>query len=100
MLAFFFIIVFAQKTGAGLFLHNLFHVSKVSTAQDATGKSNEISFACTCLDDLQLPYEEPEIVTLAAIAPVYSETYGALTPEVCFCPTVYAVLRGPPALIS
>ena len=97
--AFFLILVFSQKAGAGLFLHNFFHssIAKNESAKQQHKQEKGFSYACTCVDDFLLPYT-------AADEPVYSLNVLAFaTPltffeePIPFYSSVLYFLRGPPA---
>lgn len=93
--AFFLILIFSQKAGAGLFYHDLFH--KISSTELPPGHEKEISYSCTCVDDFLMPFAEA--VTVSITAPGYRyitivEIYKDLLP---FQTCVHSSLRGPPA---
>jgi hypothetical protein len=101
--SFLLLLVFSQKMGAGLFLHNLLHSQDMdqpfqSSKQDnANGKS--ISFACNCIDDFLIPFQGNEEIVLPqpiiahAQSPVHFDA-GAVPGA-----RITADLRGPPALV-
>lgn len=88
--------VFMQKTGAGLFLHNMLHASSEERAlpdEDKTG----VSYACSCIDDFLVPFEEakePAIVHPLIVHPPSVAFYVATTSHKVD-ESLY--LRGPPA---
>lgn len=97
--AFFLIIVFSQKAGTGLFLHNWLHTSNSRTASspDENKQGNEINYSCSCIDDFLLPFDE-------AVEPVYTPFVSVPeTPvsfyynETPFHSPELSFLRGPPA---
>ena len=54
---FFLLAVFSQKMGGGLLVHNLLHTqSSKSSQQD--DRSKEINYACSCVDDFLMPFDE------------------------------------------
>ena len=94
-----FILVFSQKSGAGLFFHNLLHTG--NSARELPAKqhdnSKELSYACTCIDDFLVPFDGSE-------EPVYSPPVSnRIVPETFFedrIPFYTSILsspRGPPA---
>jgi hypothetical protein len=97
--AFLLILVFSQKAGAGLFLHNLFH-STVSSNQvpgQEHEKSTGFSYNCTCIDDFLMPFDGSE-------EPVYSTPVtNRIAPDtffedrIPFHTSIISYLRGPPA---
>jgi hypothetical protein len=98
--AFFLMLVFSQKTGAGLFVHNLLHTQNTAgKSSQPNEKGSEISFACSCIDDFLMPLAE-------SAQPVYCPPVSAIAiPVICyresipFCTPVLSSLRGPPAAI-
>jgi hypothetical protein len=93
--AFLLILVFSQKAGAGLFLHNFFHAN-TEQSSSKENKSNEISYACSCIDDFLMPFDE---VTEPVCLPVFSNYDPPLTFEdrIPFQTIILSSLRGPPA---
>lgn len=96
--AFFLLLVFSQKAGAGLLLHNLFH-SRAATEEEK-GKANETGYNCTCIDDFLMPFDE-------AGQPVYNHPVSnhsiSLTffkAHIPFIIPVLSLLRGPPTVIA
>jgi hypothetical protein len=97
--AFLLIVVFSQKTGAGLIFHNLLHTSNTTNESPANQSENGIgfSYACSCVDDFLTPFveaEEPAGTQLISdpLIPVVS-----FEDQIPFSTTIYSPLRGPPA---
>jgi hypothetical protein len=96
--AFLLIIIFSQKAGTGLFIHNLLHAD-AATKQLPSGENsqgNSISYACNCIDDFLMPFVETE-------EPVCFQSFSTpVTPvifykdEIPFHPVILSSLRGPP----
>lgn len=96
-IAFFLLLVFLQKSGAGLFLHSLFHDS---TSQSLTQNENrELSYACTCVDDFFLPFEPVDEIVVSAPSVNYAPQYADALVTVAFRAVAYSSLRGPPAML-
>jgi hypothetical protein len=93
-------LIFSQKMGMGLYLHNWLHASKQHATNGNPASGEEVKFACGCINDFTLPFTEtpalqvpapPISVYLPQAAPVYS------------LPVVYKYyhsLRAPPASIA
>src|SRR5687767_5884013 len=97
-LASFLILVFSQKTGAGLLYHNLFHDSSQDEAPVSAEKNT--SLTCVCIDDYLMPFEgseQPQLSTPFTIAILTSPIFKDRLP---FCTPVYSLLRGPPFVIN
>jgi hypothetical protein len=93
--AFVLIILFSQKTGAGLFYHNLFH----SKAGSEIPADKNRGYSCSCIDDFLMPFEEATVGT----DPIIS--FQLVVPSKFFCDDinfrfiVSPLLRGPPSYI-
>jgi hypothetical protein len=98
-IAFFLLLVFSQKAGAGLFVHNLMHKTssnKTSPEQD-NQKDKEIGYSCSCIDDFMMPFmEADEQVFTAPLVSVHS-FFSSYHENIIFCDTILSLLRGPPA---
>jgi hypothetical protein len=97
--AFFMVLVFSQKAGAGFVLHNLFHTNTATSpnSSEAHEESKDANYSCTCVDDLLMPFTEAEV-------PVYSLSLLSFTTpltffkeDILFYSLVRSLLRGPPA---
>lgn len=95
--AFLLMLAFSQKTGAGLFLHNLLHTETTGKPAGQDENSREISIACSCIDDFLMPLDEPA-QPVVCIPPVHHHNpvfyYRDTIP---FYTCAHASLRGPPA---
>lgn len=63
----------SQKTGAGLFLHKIFHNRHYQPALPLMPENNPVKFACNCIDDFTLPFLAAGNKELLSIAAVYPE---------------------------
>ncbi len=99
--AFLLILVFSQKTGTGLFLHELLHSNTAGNKipGQENEKEKELSYNCSCIDDFLMPFDETG-------EPGYSQPVLAFTIPVTFFEDhipfhtpVFSPLRGPPAFI-
>ena len=97
--AFLLILIFAQKSWAGLFLHNLLHSSNATKESPAKQEGQDMGFNynCTCVDDFLIPFE-------ATIEPVLSSPSSSIIIPLSFfenrlpfCTSFFSSLRGPPA---
>lgn len=92
-------LVFSQKTGAGLFLHNLLHTDTAAQSGSSRPdeKGREFSYACSCIDDFMMPMatsDQPELVAPVAAPVSRVIVYRESIP---FVSLSYSSLRGPPA---
>lgn len=89
--------VFTQKMGGGLLVHNLLH-TKTSIPSQQGDKSKEINYACSCIDDFLMPFDEagefyyPAPVTEAIIS------FTTLPSIVYTYRDFYFSRRGPPTV--
>ena len=95
--AFLMILVFLQKAGAGLFIHEIFHTDKKTESSIPSGEKNQQGYSCTCIDDFLMPFIETDepvcsFIPLATASPVtyFNEAIPYIAP-------LYSSLRAPPA---
>ena len=100
--AFFLLLVFSQKAGAGLFLHNFFHSSIVNNKSTEQEHKQEkgFSYACTCVDDFLLPFTAAEEPLYSLPVPAFATPFTFFKESVPFHPSVLSFLRGPPAITT
>jgi hypothetical protein len=95
--AFLLILVFAQKTVAGLFVHNLFHCSSSNTKIPGQEKGNDIKINCNCVDDFLMPFAGAEGAVIPQPALTMLIPFTIFQDNISFHTTVFSPLRGPPA---
>ena len=97
--AFLLILVFSQKAGAGLLLHNLLHKTTTDSKipGQENGKSNELSFNCNCIDDFLIPFAEAEEPVCSELVLSHVVPFIFFDDYIPFHTTVFSPLRGPPA---
>jgi len=93
------ILIFSQKSGTGLFLHNLLHKQNIiAEHRDKEDQdSKDLGYACTCIDDFLIPFDEaPETAYSQPL--LHPDVPVAYTIEQFLIHTpVFSSLRGPPA---
>ena len=62
--AFILMLVFSQKMGMSLYLHNWLHTGKQLTATSTPVSNEEIKFACSCISDFTLPVSETAVMEI------------------------------------
>lgn len=91
------VIVLIQKTGMGLFLHNVLHASSAKSSLPNDDDKSGVSYTCSCLDDFLAPFEESEVPFIAHPIATHSSPVvfyiATYTHSFCISPS----LRGPPA---
>ncbi|MBN8880124.1 MAG: hypothetical protein J0I32_21450 [Sphingobacteriales bacterium] len=95
------LLVFSQKVGVDLFLHNLFHGQDLSRPLLPSQKegAKEISFACNCIDDFLMPFTETEEIVLPTPVTEYQTPTSFFRASISFRPVISSALRGPPSLV-
>ena len=97
--AFLLILVFSQKAGAGLFLHNLLHSTTASNKfpGQENEKSTGLSYNCTCIDDFMMPFDgsEEPVYSPPVTNPIAPDTF--FENRIPFYTSIASYLRGPPA---
>jgi hypothetical protein len=93
------ILVFSLKSGAGLFIHNIFHSKDVVAEHPVKDRqaSKGLNYACSCIDEFFMPVDD-------AVANNNQQRVLFPDPPVCFLEEpllfhtpFFACLRGPPA---
>jgi hypothetical protein len=91
------ILVFSQKMGMSLYLHNWLHTSTQHTTSSSKPISGqEIQFACSCINDFNLPFTESVVPELHAPVIIVHKPH---TEPVYSFPAVFKYfrsLRAPP----
>lgn len=96
--AFFLMLIFFQKAGAGLFYHDLFHES--SSNRSSSDTENNITYSCTCIDDYLMPFEGAEQTHLSAPVVKFILIAESFDHNLFFHTLVFSPLRGPPSYIN
>ncbi|WP_205511217.1 hypothetical protein [Longitalea arenae] len=92
------ILLFSQKMGMSLHLHNWLHAPGKHNTPSKPISSQEIQFACGCINDFNLPFTE---TTVPAITPPVAVKNPPQAAPVFSIPAVYKYfhsLRAPPVL--
>jgi len=92
------LLIFSQKIGVGLYLHEWLHVKEVPAEKSGDTKSS-ISKACHCVDDFQIPFTNATENFDFAQAVVFNSTYFFYLPEFLTRPVSTTSLRGPPTAV-
>ena len=97
--AIFLILVFTQKSGLGLYLHNWLHQNKNHAASNpATRAFNTIQQTCSCIDDTLRPLTGSHDIIEIKIPEKYFPTFYDCYYAPILSPTkIFYGLRGPPA---
>jgi hypothetical protein len=89
------LLVFCQKVGGGLYLHNWLHAKACTETSQSSG-AKVTGYNCSCIDDFSMPFadhaekvSQPDI----AITTEYIPSYQSVIP---FSSTFFHSLRAPP----
>ena len=94
------ILVFTQKMGMGLYLHNWLHANKPHATATTPLSNDELKYACSCINDFTAPLTE---TTVQELPQPPAAIYVPVAVPAITLPVVYKYfhsLRGPPALIA
>jgi hypothetical protein len=89
------LLVFSQKMGGGLYLHNWLHSGNCKQTP-LTGSTNIVSYSCNCIDDFSMPFAEPVVDVLPSIVFPHQVFPFSYTPEISFSFRFFNSLRAPP----
>jgi len=92
------LLVFAQKMGGGLYLHNWLHVKNCEQSIPKTAGKNITSYSCNCIDDFSMPFTENDekiVGVISALNIEYSSSFKSLIP---LSSSFFFSLRAPPSL--
>jgi len=90
------LLVFSQKVGGGLYLHNWLHANNCKETQSSS--TNVTGYNCSCIDDFSMPFaENAEIISqpIPLIKAEFNPVDKFLTP---FSSKFFYSLRAPPSI--
>jgi hypothetical protein len=94
------ILVFSQKMGMSLYLHNWLHSSKQHSASSKPNSSQELQLACGCINDFNLPLTETSIPELQAPVIVLHQPHSEPVFSIPAVSKYFHSLRAPPVLAA
>jgi hypothetical protein len=92
------ILVFSQKMGMSLYLHNWLHVTKKHSTSSTPLSGQEIQFACSCINDFNLPLTEMAVPTLEVPVITIARPQAAPVFSIPAVFKYYHSLRAPPVV--
>jgi len=92
------ILVFSQKMGMSLYLHNWLHASKQHSPSSKPLSGQEIQFACGCINDFNLPLTETTIPVLQVPVTTVNTPHVAPVFSIPAVFKYYHSLRAPPTV--
>jgi hypothetical protein len=95
------ILVFSQKSGTGLLIHNLLHKQAYTGHQEKEGQSSkELGYSCTCIDDFMMPFDGSEETVYSPLVSIQIVPNIFFEDRIPFSTRTLSTLRGPPAHIA
>ena len=95
------VLVFFQQIGAGLYIHNILHSGKERLSHTQHhDSSQEINFACSCVDNFLTPLVETEEPIFEAFRSLELVAVSVPTEKIYFTSLSLPALRGPPVFIG
>ena len=94
------LLIFGQKIGVELYLHNCLHTSNSKQFPQHTPVKNVVSYSCNCLDDFSMPFAEnvePLAQTIFSTEVEFIAFQKFSTPSSSI---FFYSLRGPPVSIA
>ena len=89
------LLVFCQKVGGGLYLHNWFH-AKACTETSQSTETKVTGYNCSCIDDFSMPFTDDGEITSQLAIPIKSEFITSYNSSVPYSSTFFHSLRAPP----
>ena len=90
------ILVFSQKMGMSLFLHNWLHAASQHSASSKPISSQEIQFACGCINDFNLPLTETSLPEIQAPVVIVHQQHAEPVFTITAVSKYFHSLRAPP----
>jgi hypothetical protein len=98
-LAILLILLFSQKIGAGIYLHNWFHVKSCDQSEQSIPQES-INEVCHCIDDFSLPFIEPSSAEPLVISFPFRVECVFQNQFVPSSLSSFSVPRGPPVSLT
>jgi hypothetical protein len=96
ILAILLLLVFSQKLGLRLWIHNTFH--EVSTNHSpGFPDSDKIQFKCDCIEDAMMPLVESSIITVPVPIEKSLDLFETFYLQFSSAQKLFCSLKGPPA---
>src|SRR5688572_20230345 len=91
-------LVFSQKMGMSLYLHNWLHAATQHTPSSKPISSQEIQFACGCINDFNLPFTETTVPEIQAPLIIVHKPHSRPVFSVPVVSKYFHSLRAPPVV--
>ena len=97
--AVFLLLVFTQKAGLRLWMHDWFHESRTAKTASAP-HAQHIQLKCDCFDDAMMPLLESPVFTVPQPVRTYSTLTATRQSPILSADDIYYSLKGPPSPLS
>lgn len=91
------LLIFSQKVGAGLFLHDLLHTANAKYPLQEKGTGKDIAYACNCIDDFLTPFIETDEPVAFTTILLHTTPVDFFKEDLVFTSRIFSSLRGPPS---
>ena len=98
IIAFLLLLVFLQKMGPRLYLHNCYHIKTNQSSIPSDNKTFNTS--CDCIEDFCTAFIESSTVIHIVVPVQYIEYPFIVNTPVCTIAKTYSSLRGPPSIMQ
>ena len=90
------LLLFAQKIGVELYLHDWLHTNKCHQSLPRTPVKNVVGYSCNCIDDFSMPLAAPVAEIIISVPIVYQDFVSLYVQPVHTFLHVFNPLRAPP----
>jgi hypothetical protein len=94
------ILVFSQKMGMNLYLHNWLHAATQHSSSSKPISSQEIQFTCGCINDFNLPFTETTVPEIQVPVIAVNKPHGTPAFSIPAVFKYFHSLRAPPVLAA
>ncbi|HLX65369.1 MAG TPA: hypothetical protein VKR41_00190 [Puia sp.] len=95
MIAVLLLLVFSQKAGLRLWMHNWLHEGKIAHSRSASG-SESLKLNCDCFDDAMMPLLESTLIVLPEPVREFTTLMVDRYSAILSADKVFYSLKGPP----
>ena len=95
-LAIILLLVFCQKVGGGLYLHNWLHANNCRQSTHTAGQVVS-GYNCSCIDDFSMPFAENSEIIVQAISSTEAKFISFYKFLIPFSSALFNSQRGPPS---
>jgi hypothetical protein len=89
------LLVFCQKVGGGLYLHNWLH-AKACTETSQSTETKVTGYNCSCIDDFSMPFADDAERTSQPTIPITTEFIVSYNSSIPHSSPFFHSLRAPP----